>query len=204
MITEADKTRWHYNCLDIIYTLEIAEVLEKEIAVQPAKFQDFHDFQQLELAPALVDVMNYGIRVDLNEKEKLHKQLSALSEEVEKKINFLLDEPFNTRSVTQVKMVFQDLLKVKAKLAKKSGNATFGTEAMWAYLVEYPEYRTLIKLILELRSISVFLRTFLSAKVDDDGRMRTSYNVAGTSTYRLASRKNAFGAGMNLNCRALH
>jgi DNA polymerase-1 len=197
-ISEADKVRWKYNCLDVIYTLEIANAIESEMTKQPAKLQDFHDFQQKELAPALVNIMNRGIRIDLKRKEELHEQLTKLSAEVEEKINYLLDEPFNTRSVTQVKAVFQDLLKVKAKLNKKSGNATFGTEAMWAYLEEYPVYRTLIKLILELRSINVFLRTFLSAKVDEDGRMRTSYNVAGTSTYRLASRKNAFGNGMNL------
>jgi DNA polymerase I-like protein with 3'-5' exonuclease and polymerase domains len=198
MITEADITRWKYNCKDIIYTYEIAEVLQKEYKSQPVKLQEFHNFQQNELAPALVDIMNSGIRIDLQKKEELHEQLGKLAVEVEEKINYLLEEPFNTRSVTQVKAVFQDLLKVKAKLNKKSGNATFGTEAMWAYLEEYPTYRTLIKLILELRSINVFLRTFLSAKVDEDGRMRTSYNVAGTSTYRLASRKNAFGNGMNL------
>lgn len=198
MISEADKVRWCYNCKDIIYTWEIASILEDQISKESAKLQEFHNFQQSELAPVLVDIMNSGIRIDLKKKEELHEQLSKLSAEVEEKINYLLDEPFNTRSVAQVKMVFQDLLKVKAKLNKKSGNATFGTEAMWSYLEEYPVYRTLIKLILELRSINVFLRTFLSSKVDEDGRMRTSYNVAGTSTYRLASRKNAFGNGGNL------
>lgn len=198
MILDADKTRWHYNCLDIIYTYDIASILTEEMARQPTSLQAFHDFQQTSLAPALVDVMNRGIRVDLAKKEELKVTLTKLASEVEEKINYLLDEPFNTRSVTQVKLVFQDLLRVKAKLNKKSGNASFGTEQMWSYLEEYPIYRTLIKLILELRSINVFLRTFLSAEVDTDGRMRTSYNVAGTSTYRLASRKNAFGSGMNL------
>lgn len=198
MITESDKTRWHYNCLDIIYTLEIADILEQQIELLPPKLKEFHAFQQTELAPVLVDIMNRGIRIDLKKKDELHDALGKLAVEVEEKINNVIGEPFNTRSVTQVKAIFQDLLKVKPKINKKSGNATFGTEAMWSLLEEYPIYRPLIKLILELRSINVFLRTFLSAKVDEDGRMRTSYNVAGTSTYRLASRKNAFGNGMNL------
>lgn len=198
MITEADLTRWRYNCLDTIYTYKIARVEKEVLAEQPAKLQEFNEFQQKELAPALVRIMNRGIRVNLEKKEELHAALSKLLKEVEGKIDFIIGEHWNTKSNPQNKKIFLDLLAIKPKVNKKSGNATFGTEAMWSYLEEYPLYRVLLTLVLESRSIGVFLRTFLSAKVDDDGRMRSSYNVAGTKTYRLASRKNGFGNGMNL------
>ena len=42
------------------------------------------------------------------------------------------------------------------------------------------------------------MRNFLSAQLDIDGYMRCDYNVAGTKTYRLASRKNVRGRGTNL------
>jgi DNA polymerase I-like protein with 3'-5' exonuclease and polymerase domains len=39
---------------------------------------------------------------------------------------------------------------------------------------------------------------FLTAEVDADSRLRTSYNVAGTETGRWSSSTNAFGSGTNL------
>lgn len=198
MITDQDVTRWRYNIKDILYTREIAEVLQTVLADQPDKLKEFYNFQQYQLAPALTRVMNRGIRIDLAKKEELHTQLSELLVSVEKNLNYIIGEEFNPKSTPQIKMVFKDLLKIKPRVNRKTGTESFGSDHMLEYLEEYPLYAPLIKLILEYRSIGIFVRTFLSAKVDDDGRMRTSYNVAGTKTYRLASRKNAFGNGMNL------
>ena len=192
-----NQTRWEYNCLDISYTLEIAEILEQQMVKQPQTMQDFYHFQQAELAPALVNVMKRGVRVDLAKKDELKDKLSHLMKDVEAKLNWLIGEPFNPKSSTQVKKLFKDLLEVTPKKSK-AGTDTFGAEAMASYLEDYPMLAPLITLILEYRTLQVFVGTFLSAQVDEDGRMRSSYNVAGTVTYRLASRKNAFGNGMNL------
>jgi DNA polymerase-1 len=200
--TEQDVKRWRYNVKDILYTREIAEVLYGVIKTQNGKLQEFYEFQQYELAPALTRVMNRGIRIDLGKKEELFNQLSEILVSVEKNLEYIIGEPFNPKSTPQVRAVFKDLLGIKPKVNRKTGTESFGSEHMLEYLVEYPIYAPLIKLLLEYRSIGIFVRTFLAAKVDEDGRMRTSYNVAGTKTYRLASRKNAFGNGMNLNLRA--
>ena len=193
-----DEVRWKYNVKDILYTREIAEVLQEVLKGQPVKLQEFYDFQQHKLAPALNRVMNRGIRIDLSKKEELHRQLSDILKSVEANLSYIIGEEFNPKSTPQVRALFKDLLGVKAKINRKTGTESFGSEYMLEYLEQYPMYAPLIKLILEYRSIGIFVRTFLSARVDEDGRMRTSYNVAGTKTYRLASRKNAFGNGMNL------
>ena len=193
-----DQIRWQYNCHDIDYTLQVAEVLIEQMSRQPAKLQEFFRFQQYELAPALVNVMKRGVRVDQAKKEDLKDKLSHLMRDVEAKLNWLAGETFNPKSPIQVKRLFKDLLGVVPVKSAK-GTDTFGAAAMVIYLEEYPMLTPLITLILEYRTLQVFVGTFLSAQVDDDGRMRSSYNVAGTSTYRLASRKNAFGNGMNLN-----
>jgi len=52
--------------------------------------------------------------------------------------------------------------------------------------------------IAELRSLGVFLSTFVNAPLDIDSRMRCSFNIAGTETYRFSSSKNAFNSGLNL------
>jgi DNA polymerase I-like protein with 3'-5' exonuclease and polymerase domains len=181
-----------------MYTLEIANILEDILTQQPELLQNFYRSQQDLLAPALVDIMNRGVKVDLVKKQQLLDELSLLLVHIESTINTILGETINLKSSHQVKRLCTDLLQVVPVIDRKSKTASFGSEAMLVYLDNYPLYRPLITLILEYRSVGIFVRTFLSAKVDDDNRMRTSYNLAGTRTYRLASRKNAFGAGMNL------
>jgi DNA polymerase I-like protein with 3'-5' exonuclease and polymerase domains len=48
------------------------------------------------------------------------------------------------------------------------------------------------------RSIGVYDATFLEMESDPDGRVRSSYKLTGTDTFRLASSENAFGRGGNL------
>lgn len=198
-VTDNDLIRWEYNCLDVNYTYEIAEVLTDLLEHEDQKLQDFYEFQQHRIAPALVSVMNRGVKVDLQKKQELLETLTALLTKVEADITSLLGFEINLKSSQQIKKLFTDYLQVKALVNRKTKSESFGSDAMLVYLEEYPLLIPLITLILEYRSIGVFVRTFLSAKVDSDNRMRTAYNVAGTRSYRLSSRKNAFGNGMNLN-----
>lgn len=197
--TEDDpSTRWIYNIKDIQHTLEVTEVLLEILDKQPIKMKEFYRFQQNEIAPALVDMMNTGLKVDLEKKQKLYIELNNLLTHIEATINNLFNIEINLKSPNQIKALFKDFLKVVPIVNKKTKAESFGSDSMLVYLEEYPLYSPLITLILEYRSIGVFVRTFLAAKVDSDNRMRCSYNVAGTKTYRLASRKNAFGSGCNL------
>lgn len=195
---ESPETRWKYNAKDVMYTLEIANVLEEMLEGCPERLITFYKFQQNEIAPALVDIMNKGVKVDLDKKQQLLASLSSLLEHIEKTICDLIGMEINLKSSQQVKKLFMGFFEVTPIIDKKRKTESFGSEAMLTYLENYPLLRPLITLILEYRSIGIFVRTFLSAQVDDDNRMRTSYNVAGTKSYRLSSRKNAFGKGMNL------
>lgn len=195
---ESPETRWTYNVKDICYTLEVAEVLLDLLAQEKPALQEFYRFQQEEVVPAIVDIMNDGVKVDLQKKQQLHDELEKLAIHVEKTINDLIGEEINLKSPKQIQRLFKDFLGITPVIDKKRKTESFGSVAMVEYLQKYPEYLPLITLILEYRSINIFVRTFLSARVDDDNRMRSSYNPAGTKSYRLSSRKNAFGNGMNL------
>jgi DNA polymerase I-like protein with 3'-5' exonuclease and polymerase domains len=195
---EEDVIRWKYNTLDVFYTKEVNDSLTDILNSQQKALNKFYRFQQDEVSPALVDMMNRGVKVDLEKKEKLLKELSGLLVHIEMLVNSMLGFEINLKSSNQIKKLFIDLLDVKPVIDRKRKTESFGSAAMLVYLENYPIYKPLITLILEYRSIGIFVRTFLSAKVDSDNRMRTSYNVAGTKSYRLASRKNAFGNGMNL------
>jgi DNA polymerase I-like protein with 3'-5' exonuclease and polymerase domains len=63
-------------------------------------------------------------------------------------------------------------------------------------LDSYMYARPFINLILTIRELSKQLEVF-ETEIDPDGRFRTSYNIAGTSTGRPSSSSNAFGTGSN-------
>jgi DNA polymerase I-like protein with 3'-5' exonuclease and polymerase domains len=191
-------TRWMYNGKDCCYTLSIAKLLLKLMERQDSELQNFYNFQQHEVSPNIVSIMNRGVRIDALQKDALNVQFTALMEGCVEKINYIFMEEVNLNSTPQVKKAFKELLGITPILNRKTKRESFGSEAMLVYLEEYPQWRTLLTLFLEYKSIKVFVRTFLSAKLDNDGRMRCDYNPAGTKTYRLSSRKNVFGNGMNL------
>lgn len=193
-----NMVRWSYNGKDCCYTLSIAEILLGLIKLHGGKIEEFYNFQQFEVVPNVITIMNRGVKTDIKKKDALNSQFSALMQGCIEKINYIFGEEVNLNSTPQVRRAFKDLLGIKPVVNRKTRRESFGSDAMLVYLEMYPEWRTLLTLFLEYKSIKVFVRTFLSAKVDDDGHMRCSYNPAGTKTYRFGSRKNAFGNGMNL------
>lgn len=194
--SDVSETRWEYNCKDIMYTLEILEVLDEVLQMQDSKLIELYRFQIDKLMPALLKPMYRGIRVDRERKEELYKFFSTMMNDIVVKINDVLGFEFNQNSTPQKRSLFSDFLEMELK-KKKNGNETCDSKAMLDYIHEYPLYKPFLTLLLEYQSLKVFTNNFLGMKLDSDGRARTSYNISGTGTGRLASRKNVFGNGGN-------
>jgi DNA polymerase I-like protein with 3'-5' exonuclease and polymerase domains len=194
-----NQTRWFYNSKDVVYTLAVDKVLTEILACEDPSLQQFYVFQQSQVCKHITTLMNRGVSVDNNLKETLKEEYTKLQQHARELLQWLVcDSEFNPDSVAQVKLLFKDLCDIKPIIDKKTKSETFGAKAMIVYLEDYPEWKTLLHLYLEYKRLGVFVRTFLSAKLSEDGKMRCSYNVAGTKTYRLASRKNIDGGGLNL------
>jgi len=194
-----NQTRWFYNSKDVVYTLSVDKVLTEVLACEDHSLQQFYVFQQSQVCKHITTLMNRGVSVDNNLKETLKEEYTKLQQHARELLQWLVcDSEFNPDSVAQVKLLFKDLCDIKPIIDKKTKSETFGAKAMIVYLEDYPEWKTLLHLYLEYKRLGVFVRTFLSAKLSEDGKMRCSYNVAGTKTYRLASRKNIDGGGLNL------
>jgi DNA polymerase I-like protein with 3'-5' exonuclease and polymerase domains len=97
----------------------------------------------------------------------------------------------------QQKQLFYDLLGFRPVRDPKSGQLTSGKKALGQFLLWYPEFTGLIE---RLRTASTIENTInvLKSEIDQDGRIRCSYNPGGTETHRLSSSTNAFGGGTNL------
>ncbi|MFA6201263.1 MAG: DNA polymerase [Bacteroidales bacterium] len=192
------ETRWLYNIKDVQYTLEVLENLLNILSKEDQKLQDLYVFQQKRLSPVLVSMMNRGVKVDVEEKERLYTFFKGLMVDIEKRINEVLGFEFNQNSTPQKKALFKDFFGITLKVKKKGGNETCDASAMLQYIEEYPMFRPFLTLMLEYASLKVFVNNFLGMKLDDDNRARTQYRISGTATGRLASTKNVRGKGGNL------
>lgn len=101
-------------------------------------------------------------------------------------------------SPTQTKFVFQEILGIKIPNNRKTGSASLGKEAINELAPKHPLWTKLFVLLGDLRSVGVFISHFIRAPLEANGRMRCSFNPAGTETLRWSSSKNAFGRGANL------
>jgi len=186
---------WGYNCKDAVITFELDDV--EQVLIDQMRLREVHDFQQRLYHPVL-RTMNKGVRIDHAKRQVFHNQLVREVAEREEWISEVLGRKLNLRSPLQLQQLFYHELGFKTILNRKTNTITTDEEAMRKMMLREPLIRPLIRKILEIRSINVFLSTFVSAPLDVDGRMRCSYNIAGTETYRFNSRANAFGSGTNL------
>lgn len=190
---------WSYNCVDCVRTREVGEV--EQVSIAKMGLQPVEDFQQALFWPVL-KAMQLGVRIDLKERNRMALSLQEEMAVREEYIRTVAGHALNPRSSTQLIKFFYEDLKIPPVItrAKKgvAAHVTCDDEALDKIKLKEPLTRPIVKAIREFRSIGVFLSTFVAAPLDQDQRMRCSYNICGTETYRFSSSKNAFGSGTNL------
>lgn len=202
MISEVDfernKRRWLYNAKDI-QVVEIDDVLTQRLACEEPSLQQFYVFQQAQVCKFASQLMLRGVPVDVELKETLKVEFTALQQYAKELLQWLVGDPeFNPDSTAQVKILFKDLCGIKPEIDRKTKAESFGAKAMLVYLEEYPEWRYLLQLYLEYKRLGVFIRNFLNARISPEGILYFWLKVAGTSTYRMACTKLLDGSGMNI------
>jgi len=186
---------WTYNCKDCVITWEIYSGITK--AQEQMGNLSHHAFQQ-ELFFPILRMMNRGSRIDIGQRGELKKQLLLAGDERQCLLDHMAGHPLNPRSSKQLIDFFYHDLGLPVIRALKSETITTNSPAMAEIALREPALKPLCQTIVELRSISVFLNTFVNAELDSDSRMRSSFSVAGPTTFRFSSSENAFGSGMNL------
>lgn len=184
-----------YNGLDCCVTAEVLDMLLPQLDNHTTATYSFSRALQ---GPTL-EMRLRGILIDSRRKaeviEEYHDKLETLSRNLER---IALDgvglRHFNWRSNADLQELFYTRLKIPT--IRKQGRPTVNREAlerMEAYLIAKPIVAH-IKAMRDLGKKIGMLRT----EIDPDGRMRTSYNIAGTSTGRFSSSFSEFGTGTNL------
>lgn len=191
-----EEQYWRYNCEDCVRTFEIREVLGQVLAHLGVTQQ--YEFQINELFPEVLRTMLRGISIDMGRRNELDNSLEILQRDYQTWIDTAVGHPLNPRSSLKMKALFYDDLHVPVRRNRKTGQPSLDDENLTKISKTYPLLAPLVNKILEFRSIGVFLSTFVRAPIPPDTRMRCTYNLTGTETFRLSSSADSFGYGTNL------
>ena len=188
-------TYWRYNAKDVVITYE-ASLGIRELLSHFGKAKqsaDLHRFGQAALRSML-----RGVRIDTTLRSHVAGQLVTAITEYQELINKIAGEPINTRSPQQMHKLFYGEFDLPVQLDRKTRRPTLGDDALTALMKIEPILKPFIELIAMHRKLASFLKNYCMMPLSSDGRMRCSYNVAGTETYRFSSSQDAFGTGGNL------
>lgn len=190
---------WVYNALDCMVTLEVFNVTSEQL---DNTTRNTYEFRKSLQAPVLEMGMR-GIRVDNSRRleviEDYRKDLSRLTANLERLFVEGVGVKVSWSSPAQLKHFFYTVLglpPIRKRNSKGEYTPTVdrnALEKLQAYFIARP----FITHILAGRDLAKKI-SVLETEIEADGRMRTSYNIAGTNTGRFSSSLSEFGFGTNL------
>lgn len=193
-----DEENWTYNCKDCCATFVVAEQLPALISKE--SLQEPWNLQHRRLK-VMQRAMLRGVKWDHELAAIFDEELSKSIDAVQQQIDLIAGHPLNTGSngaTGQMQRFFYEDLKIQPIIDRKTKKPSTGKEALPVIAKREPILRPLTQLIEHRRRMATYRATFIRAKTDWDGRMRSSFNIAGTETFRPSSRGDAFWLGTNL------
>lgn len=175
-----------YACEDADITLQLKEVLEKELIKQQAE-QLFYEIE-MPLVPVLVEIERNGVRLDTAALKLSSEHFTEKMEALEKEIWALAGEEFNVASPKKVGEILFEKLAVMEK-AKKTKTGQYSTSE--EVLEGLRHKHEIIEKILDYRGLKKLLGTYIDALPalinPRTGHIHTSFNQTVTATGRLSS-----------------
>jgi DNA polymerase-1 len=183
-----------YNGLDCVVTLEVLEEILPNLDPLTSATYAFSRALQ---GPVL-EMRLRGTLVDKRRSNEVVADFYDKIDYLERQLNrIVLDgvgmPTFSWRSNPDVMNLFYNHLQIPT--IRRQGRPTCDREAL-EKLRAYTVAKPIVAHIIALREISKKIDA-LQMGVDHDGRMRTSYNIAGTNTGRFSSSFSEFGTGGN-------
>jgi len=184
-----------YNGLDCCVTAEVLDALLPQLDNLTTHIYAFSRALQ---GPTL-EMRLRGVRIDHARKaeviENYFEQIDVLQHNLDR---IVLEgvglHSFNWRSNPDLHRLFYVTLGIPP--IRKGGRPTVNRDAL-EKMEQYLIARPIVSHIMAMRDIAKKIGV-LQTDIDGDGRMRTSYNIAGTSTGRFSSSFSEFGTGGNL------
>lgn len=206
-LTNETEKLWVYNGLDCCVTLEVLE----HILPQLDNMTGAVYAQNLALQAPVLEMNLHGVRIDEPERQRAIAGYRSDIERLERNLYRIVQDGVGYtnfrnsgktkawRSRDHVATLLYDVLKLpEIRKRNELGEMvrTVNRDALERLQIHFLA-GPIIAHILALRDLGKKL-SVLETKIDSDGRIRTSYNIVGTTTGRFSSSVSDFETGGNL------
>jgi DNA polymerase I len=187
---------WVYNGLDCCVTYEVLEALLPQLNTNTSRTYDFSRALQ---GPVL-EMRLRGVKIDEKRRAEVREEFSDLIDAAEARLERIVREGcnfvgFNWRATADLRKLFYDIFKIPVSGKTKTGTPSVNRDAL-EKMESYSIARIVIDYMTHMRELKKDLDV-IKTEIDPDGRARTSYNIAGTTTGRFSSSISEFGTGGN-------
>ena len=184
-----------YAAMDAVCTFLLFQKFENALTKNDRLYGVYKDIL-IRGCRFLTDIQDNGVPFD---KERLQKSTVLMQEEIDQAIEKLYEYPavkefehsqgkdFNPNSTMQLRALLFDFLGLKPT-GKKTGTGADSTDA--EVLKELAEEHEVPQLVLDIRQKVKIKTTYLDKiypQLDKDSRLRTGFNLHGTTSGRLSS-----------------
>lgn len=202
-----DDERWRYNCYDTCKTWEITGVLQG-VHIGLGLVEQMQERMDIMYEVAF-DMMRRGVRIDIPLRRKLTLEMVDEIALLERWVDSLMPDHLRPliagktskspwyRSPTQQAKFFYDLCGIPPVLNPKTKRPTVDDDALPKIKLMQPLLAPMVDALQDLRTLGIYYNQ-VTAKLEPNGRMGTSFNTAGPVSFRWSSSENAFGRGTNL------
>jgi len=193
----AEQVHQIYNGLDCCLTVEINQELK---SIKNSGLPLHYGFHKALQAPIL-EIMLRGFKVDTAARaEALHglkSERSFLYTNLQKLALAVQPDNLNPNSTVQLQKLFYGTMGIPEIWSSSKGKRTLSMNRdSLEKLAPYFHARPFVSHILAIRERDKLIQ-MLETEINEDGRYRTSYNIAGTETGRLSSSSSIDGTGGN-------
>lgn len=188
-----------YNGLDTLHTFALFEHLKNNT---PDWARVAIEYEHAMLGPVMT-MMRRGLLIDQEQNRNIVAQLTANHSSYIELFHRLTRELFgvelNVNSPNQMKFLFFDLLGLPemTKVVKGESKLSTSREVLEKIAENYWYAAPFANLLLAIKDLSKQIE-FLSKPLDERGRFRYSFNIAGTETWRWSSSEHPLNYGGNV------
>lgn len=191
---------WVYCGLDTCLTIEIFDAISPQLDNITNSTYRF----SMDLMGPCLEMNMRGVLIDPIARDKAVELYKKDLQHVTGNLNTILIDglglQLNWNSHQQLKHLFYEVMglpPIKKRNSKGEWAPTVDRDALEKLAESYFVAKPIISHILVAKDIAKKI-SVLTTEIDEDGRIRTSFNIGGTDTGRLSSSLSDFGTGTNL------